>query len=130
MADTLPVGYTAKLLLANRRSVIFRGVSLFLPFFRRPCCPSLIGFTSFLFRQVRDADDKPVIIKALAARPTAQQIFSFEQQYWIAKSLEGVNHVVSALGIEPFGSNNESLCMIMEDCGGVSLRELISNVDG
>lgn len=63
---------------------------------------------------------QPVIIKTLQRDyPSARELLQFHNQYLIAKALD-VPGVVRVFALEPYGN---SYALIMEDFGGVSLRD-------
>lgn len=79
-----------------------------------------VSSTTVVYRAIRDADQQPVIIKYLKSEyPTVHELSQFRNQYTIAKNLHFPG-VVQHYSLEPYGN---SYVLIMEDFGGISLRE-------
>ncbi len=94
-----------------------------------------VSSTTIVYRAIRDADQQPVIIKYLKSEyptvhelsqfrnqytyPTVHELSQFRNQYTIAKNLSFPG-VVQHYSLEPYGN---SYVLIMEDFGGISLRE-------
>ncbi|MFN6519495.1 MAG: AAA family ATPase [Nostoc sp. CreGUA01] len=78
------------------------------------------SFRTLVYRAIREDDRLPVIIKLLHQEyPTFSELLQFRNQYTIAKNLE-LPSIVRPYSLEPY---QNSYALIMEDFGGVSLRE-------
>jgi len=78
------------------------------------------GQRTLVYRGVRDRDQLPVVIKLLRNEfPSFNELVQFRNQYAIAKTLNSPN-IITTYGLEPY---NNSYALIMEDFGGVSLKE-------
>ncbi|MEM6751848.1 MAG: AAA family ATPase [Cyanobacteria bacterium P01_C01_bin.38] len=80
------------------------------------------GSRTLVYRAIRDSDEKPVVIKLLKnPYPNFNELLQFRNQYTIAKNLD-VHGIVSVYSLEVY---QNSYALVMEDFGGVSLREYI-----
>ncbi|KAF3887756.1 MULTISPECIES: protein kinase domain-containing protein [Nostocales] len=80
------------------------------------------GSKTLVCRGIREHDQKPVIIKAMQSKhPSFTQIAQFRNQYAIAVSLQ-FSGIVQTYSLENF---DNSYALVMEDFGGVSLRDYL-----
>ncbi|MDZ8110321.1 MAG: AAA family ATPase [Nostoc sp. DedQUE12a] len=78
------------------------------------------SFRTLVYRGIREDDRVPVIIKLLHQEyPTFSELLQFRNQYTIAKNLD-LPSIVRPYSLEPYGN---SYALVMEDFGGISLRE-------
>ncbi|BAB75390.1 serine/threonine kinase with two-component sensor domain [Nostoc sp. PCC 7120 = FACHB-418] len=78
------------------------------------------GSKTVVYRAVREADQQPVVIKLLKREyPTFSELLQFRNQYAIAKNLK-IPGIVNLYSLEPY---RNSYAMVMEDFGGISLRD-------
>ncbi len=84
------------------------------------------GSRTVVYRAIRNSDSLRVVIKILAAEyPTFSELLQFRNQYTIAKNLN-VASIVCPLGLETY---RNSYMLVMEDFGGISLREYIKSLE-
>jgi hypothetical protein len=86
-----------------------------------------LGAWTAVYRAVKQAQQQPVVIKLLQREyPSMGELVQFRNQYTIAKSLNlpGIIHPYS---LEPYGNRH---VLVMEDFGGISLREWMGRADG
>ena len=78
------------------------------------------GHRTLVYRGVRHQDQVSVVIKLLRNEfPSFNELVQFRNQYAIAKTLNSPN-IITTYSLEPY---NNSYALIMEDFGGVSLKE-------
>ncbi|WP_138503573.1 AAA family ATPase [Nostoc sp. PA-18-2419] len=79
------------------------------------------SFRTLVYRAIREEDRLPVIIKLLQQEyPTSfSELLHLSNHYTIAKNLDLPN-IVRPYSLEPYGN---SYALVMEDFGGISLRE-------
>ncbi|MEG4575720.1 AAA family ATPase [Microcoleus sp. N3A4] len=78
------------------------------------------GSRTVVYRAIRETDELPVVIKLLNRDyPSFSELLQFRNQYTIAKNLR-LPGVVEAYTLESYGN---SYALVMEDFGGVSLRQ-------
>ncbi|MDZ8188044.1 MAG: AAA family ATPase [Nostoc sp. ChiSLP02] len=78
------------------------------------------SFRTLVYRAIREDDRLPVIIKVLHQEyPTFSELLQFRNQYTIAKNLD-LPSIVRPYSLEPY---RNSYALVMEDFGGISLRE-------
>ncbi|MBD2412399.1 histidine kinase [Nostoc calcicola FACHB-389] len=78
------------------------------------------SFRTLVYRAIREDDRLPVIIKLLHQEyPTFSELLQFRNQYTIAKNLD-LQSIVRPYSLEPY---RNSYALVMEDFGGISLRE-------
>ncbi|WP_341528191.1 serine/threonine-protein kinase [Nostoc sp. UHCC 0302] len=78
------------------------------------------GSRTEVYRAVRESDRQPVVIKLLKRQyPTFSELVQFRNQYAIAKNLE-IPGIIKPHSLEPYGNG---YTLVMEDCGGISLRQ-------
>ncbi|MEC4816653.1 MAG: AAA family ATPase [Scytonema sp. PMC 1069.18] len=80
------------------------------------------GSRTLVYRAIREVDQLPVVIKILKQEyPTFNELLQFRNQYTIAKNLD-FGGIVRLYSLEPY---HNSYALVMEDFGGISLREWI-----
>ncbi|MDZ8050489.1 MAG: AAA family ATPase [Aulosira sp. ZfuVER01] len=80
------------------------------------------GSRTLVYRAIREVDQLPVVIKILKQEyPTFNELLQFRNQYTIAKNLD-FEGIVRLYSLEPY---QNSYALVMEDFGGISLREWI-----
>ncbi|MDZ8185750.1 MAG: AAA family ATPase [Nostoc sp. ChiSLP02] len=80
------------------------------------------GSKTLVYRAIREVDRLPVVIKILKQEyPTFNELLQFRNQYTIAKNLD-FGGIVRLYGLENY---HNSYALVMEDFGGISLREWI-----
>ena len=73
---------------------------------------------TLVYRGVREADQKPVVIKLMRNEyPTSQEIAQFSNQYFISNSLN-TSTIIKPYSLEKY---HRSYAFVMEDFGGVSV---------
>ena len=78
------------------------------------------GSRTHVYRSVRDSDQKPVVIKLLKnPYPNFNELLQFRNQYTIAKNLD-ISGIVIPYSLESY---QNGYALVMEDFGGISLRE-------
>ncbi|BAY10183.1 trifunctional serine/threonine-protein kinase/ATP-binding protein/sensor histidine kinase [Calothrix sp. NIES-2098] len=89
------------------------------------------GSRTLVYRAIREADQLPIVIKLLKQEyPTFNELLQFRNQYTIVQNLD-FEGIVRLYSLEPY---HNSYALVMEDFGGISLREWIhkeinSNLD-
>ncbi|MEO0840613.1 MAG: serine/threonine-protein kinase PknK, partial [Cyanobacteria bacterium J06643_5] len=84
------------------------------------------GSRTLVQRGIREHDQKPVVIKLLKNRyPSFNELLQFRNQYTITKSLD-IPGIVRPYSLEAY---QNSSVLVMEDFGGISLREYIQTTD-
>jgi predicted ATPase/signal transduction histidine kinase/tRNA A-37 threonylcarbamoyl transferase component Bud32 len=84
------------------------------------------GSRTLVYRAIREADQHPVVIKLLHRDyPSFSELLQFRNQYTIAKNLS-LPGVVAAYNLEFY---RNSYALVMEDFGGVSLRQYTQKRD-
>ncbi len=83
------------------------------------------GSKTLVYRGIREKDSIPVIIKILTSEyPSFSELLQFRNQYTITKNLN-IPGIVHPLSLESYGN---SYILVMEDLGGVSLKEYTINI--
>ncbi|AFY33683.1 ATP-binding sensor histidine kinase [Calothrix sp. PCC 7507] len=78
------------------------------------------GSRTQVYRGVQEANQLPVVIKLLKRQyPTFNELVQFRNQYAIAKNLD-IPSIVKPYSLEPY---HNGYALVMEDFGGISLRE-------
>ncbi|NEU73484.1 AAA family ATPase [Hassallia byssoidea VB512170] len=78
------------------------------------------GNRTLVYRGLRECDRQPVIIKLLNSEyPSFSELVQFRNQYTIAKNLN-IPGIVKAYNLETY---RNSYALVMEDFGGISLKE-------
>ncbi len=78
--------------------------------------------SSIVYKAVRKKDDEPVILKFLQEEyPTPAQLTRYQQEYEIIKNFQGQG-IIQVYGLEKY---KNSLVLIFEDFGGISLTEIL-----
>lgn len=85
--------------------------------------PLYAGSRTIVYRAIRESDQLAVVIKVLQqAYPTFSDLLQFRHQYTIAKTLKSPG-VVRPIDLESVGN---SYALVMEDSGGIALRDYIT----
>ncbi|MEG5064219.1 AAA family ATPase [Microcoleus sp. B3-A4] len=85
------------------------------------------GPRTSVFRGFSESDNQPVVIKLLKSEyPTFSELVQFRNQYTIAKNIEN-SGIVKHLSLEVY---RNGFALVMEDFGGISLAEYITNDAG
>ncbi len=85
------------------------------------------GTRTSVYRGVRDRDQMPVAIKILQNPfPKSRELIQFRNQYTVTKNLNLPN-VPITLALETY---QNSYALVTEDCGGMSLQELLDREGG
>ncbi|MEH2249023.1 trifunctional serine/threonine-protein kinase/ATP-binding protein/sensor histidine kinase [Nostoc sp.] len=85
------------------------------------------GSRTLVYRAIREADQLPVVIKLLQQDyPTFNELLLFRNQYTIAKNID-LPGIVHPYSLEPY---RNSYALVMEDFGGISLRDWINKKIG
>ncbi|MBN3899231.1 MAG: AAA family ATPase [Nostoc sp. NOS(2021)] len=78
------------------------------------------GSRTQVYRAVREGDRLPVVIKLLKREyPTFSELVQFRNQYAIAKNLD-ISPIIKPYSLE---AHHNGYALVMEDFGGISLRE-------
>ncbi|MEG4505484.1 AAA family ATPase [Microcoleus sp. F6_B4] len=78
------------------------------------------GSRTLVYRAIRTNDGFPVVIKLLKNQyPTFNELVQFRNQYTIAKNLHQAE-IIQTYSLEPY---RNSYALVMEDFGGISLKE-------
>ncbi|PHJ68629.1 histidine kinase [Nostoc linckia z18] len=78
------------------------------------------GSRTKVYRAIRECNCQPVVIKLLKREyPTLGELLQFRNQYAIAKNLD-IPGIIKPYSLEAY---NNGYALVMEDFGGVSLRE-------
>ncbi|MBD2310070.1 AAA family ATPase [Desertifilum sp. FACHB-1129] len=86
--------------------------------------PLYLGTKTAVYRAIRTADRQPVIIKVLQREyPSFNELLQWRNQYVIAKNLP-VPGIVIPYHLEHY---RHSYALVMEDFGGISLKEYTGN---
>ncbi|MCL1472987.1 trifunctional serine/threonine-protein kinase/ATP-binding protein/sensor histidine kinase [Argonema antarcticum] len=81
------------------------------------------GSRTVVYRAVREIDQKPVVMKLLKnLYPSFSELVQFRNQYTIAKNLNSPL-IVQTYSLEPY---QNSYTLVMEDFGGISLKEYLT----
>ncbi|MEH2280350.1 MAG: AAA family ATPase [Nostoc sp.] len=85
------------------------------------------GSRTKVYRAIREDDRLPVVIKLLQQEyPTFNELLLFRNQYTIAKNLDLLG-IVRPYSLEPYCN---SYALVMEDFGGISLRDWMNREMG
>ncbi|MCW5314088.1 AAA family ATPase [Nostoc sp. KVJ3] len=78
------------------------------------------GSRTLVYRAIRESDQLPVVIKLLQQEyPSFNDLLLFRNQYTIAKNID-LPGIVRPYSLEPY---HNSYALVMEDFGGISLRD-------
>ncbi|MFN6465825.1 MAG: AAA family ATPase [Nostoc sp. DedVER02] len=78
------------------------------------------GSRTYVYRAVRECDLQPVVIKLLKREyPSFSELIQFRNQYAIANNLD-IPGIIKPYNLEPY---HNGYVMVMEDFGGISLRQ-------
>jgi predicted ATPase/serine phosphatase RsbU (regulator of sigma subunit)/tRNA A-37 threonylcarbamoyl transferase component Bud32 len=79
---------------------------------------------SLVYRAIRETDNQPVILKVLKQDyPTPEELTRYRQEYDITCHLANVGGITNVYSLE---KHHNTLVMIIEDFGGHSLKELLT----
>ncbi|WP_226594206.1 ATP-binding protein, partial [Microseira wollei] len=82
------------------------------------------GSKTVVYRGIRLVDDQAVALKLLQQEyPTFHDLLQFRNQYTLAKNLD-IPGIIRPYSLEPY---RNSYALVMEDFGGVSLRDYVRN---
>ncbi len=82
-----------------------------------------LGVKSIIYRAVRESDRSPAIVKTLNSEyPTIEQITRLRHEYKISSDLK-LEGIVKPQSLEKY---KNSFALILEDCGGQSLRHYLA----
>ncbi|MBN3910325.1 MAG: AAA family ATPase [Nostoc sp. NMS1] len=85
------------------------------------------GSRTLVYRAIRETDQLPVAIKLLQQEyPTFNDLLLFRNQYTIAKNID-LPGIVHPYSLEPY---HNSYALVMEDFGGISLRDWMNQKMG
>ena len=85
--------------------------------------PLYAGSKTLVYRAIRELDQQPVVIKLLRHEyPSFKELLQFRNQYAIAKNID-LPEVIRCYSLENY---HNSYLLIMEDFGGISLKQYIS----
>ncbi len=85
------------------------------------------GNRTLVYRGMRRSDKQPVVIKLLRNEfPSFNELVQFRNQYTIAKNLDSPN-IINTYNLEHY---NNGYALIMEDFGGISLKQWIDKESG
>ncbi|MEH1781557.1 MAG: AAA family ATPase [Nostoc sp.] len=85
------------------------------------------GSRTLVYRGIREADQLPVVIKLFQQEyPTFNELLLFRNQYTIAKNID-LPGIVRPYSLEPY---RNSYALVMEDFGGISLRDWMNREVG
>ena len=80
------------------------------------------GTRSLVCRGIRNVDKMPVVLKILNSEyPSPEELARFRQEYEITKNLK-LDEVIQVYALENY---KQSLAIVMEDFGGISLAEIL-----
>ncbi len=78
------------------------------------------GHRTLVYRGIREIDQQPIVIKRLRSEfPSFNELAQFCNQYAIANSISSPS-IIETYSLEPY---NNSYALILEDFGGISLKE-------
>ena len=84
------------------------------------------GSRTIIYRAVRDSDEKPVVIKLLKnPYPNFTELLQFRNQYTITKNLKFAK-IIQSYSLEAY---ENGYALVMEDMGGISLKEYFMNLE-
>ncbi|MBW4673909.1 MAG: AAA family ATPase [Desmonostoc geniculatum HA4340-LM1] len=84
------------------------------------------GSRTLVYRGVREIDSLPVVIKLLKnPYPSFSELVQFRNQYTIAKNLNYPG-IIQTYSLEPY---QNAYTLVMEDFGGISLKDYFANHD-
>ncbi|MBD2579514.1 ATP-binding sensor histidine kinase [Oscillatoria sp. FACHB-1406] len=84
------------------------------------------GTRTLVYRGYRESDRLPVAIKILRDEyPSFNQLAQFKNEYAIARKLEHPN-TIEIYGLEAYRNR---YALVMEDCGGISLKQWLASLD-
>ncbi len=81
------------------------------------------GINTEIYRGVRLADQKPVILKMLVTDyPTLEELTQFRNEYEMSKSLQEIPGIVTPIELLNY---RNGLALILNDMGGISLKQYL-----
>ncbi len=84
------------------------------------------GSRTLVYRGDRETDSLPVVMKLLKnPYPSFSELLSFRNQYTIAKNLNSPL-IIQTYSLEPY---QNGYMLVMEDFGGISLKDYFTNVE-
>ncbi|WP_375341253.1 ATP-binding sensor histidine kinase [Plectonema radiosum] len=84
------------------------------------------GYKTLVYRGYRQIDQQPVVIKLLKnPYPSFNELVQFRNQYTITKNLDFPG-IIQTYNLETY---QNSYALIMEDMGGISLKDYFTNVE-
>jgi predicted ATPase/signal transduction histidine kinase len=84
------------------------------------------GSRTLVYRAVREADQKPVVIKLLKnSYPSFTELVQFRNQYTIAKNLNSPL-IIQTYSLQAY---QNGYALVMEDFGGISLKEYFTHIE-
>jgi predicted ATPase/signal transduction histidine kinase/tRNA A-37 threonylcarbamoyl transferase component Bud32 len=84
------------------------------------------GSRTLVYRAIRQVDGQPVVIKLLQKEyPSFNELLQFRNQYTLAKNLHHPG-IIQTYSLEPY---QNGYALVMEDFGGISLKEWTSKVE-
>ncbi|MBN3944838.1 ATP-binding sensor histidine kinase [Nostoc sp. NMS9] len=84
------------------------------------------GSRTMVYRGYRETDQRPIVIKLLKnPYPSFSELLSFRNQYTIAKNLNSPL-IIQTYSLEPY---QNSYVLVMEDFGGISLKDYFTSVE-
>ena len=85
------------------------------------------GNRTLVYRGMRESDQQPIVIKLLRNEyPSFNELVQFRNQYTIAKNINCPN-IISTYSLESY---NNGYALVMEDFGGISLKQWIGKESG
>lgn len=84
------------------------------------------GARTIIYRAVRENDQNPVVIKLLKNPfPNFSELVQFRNQYTITKNLN-YPRIIKTYNLEAY---ENGYVLVMEDMGGISLKEYFTNIE-
>jgi PAS domain S-box-containing protein len=81
------------------------------------------GINTEIYRGIRVADQKPVILKMLVADyPTLEELTQFRNEYELSKNLQEIPGIVTPIELLNY---RNGLALILNDMGGISLKQYL-----
>ncbi|GAB1542111.1 hypothetical protein NUACC21_47850 [Scytonema sp. NUACC21] len=85
-----------------------------------------LGNKTVIYRGLRERDRKAVVLKMMRSEyPSFKELIQFRNQYTIAKNLQ-LEGVIQTYSLEPY---QNGYVLVMEDFGGISLKDYVTNVE-
>jgi len=81
------------------------------------------GINTKIYRGIRFADQKPVIIKMLVADyPTLEELTQFRNEYELSKNIQEIPGIVTPIELLNY---QNGMALILNDMGGISLKQYL-----